>query len=142
MKTIKKKINNLSKEGAYKKDILAPLKVLDKSLSLSIFLSLNSLVFLVLISFAERPDILDRTGIVELLVSAYLQYNAFSLQFADKVLLPLGYKISSDLVCSLISVTFIKLFYNLRSLNINIETIIKVWEDDLANKAKEDRRDE
>jgi len=115
------RIDKLRKNGAYNKELLAPLRSLDSSLSLTAILSLLSLVLLVLISFiGSKPDIFDRVNV----------FNIVLLVPVDKIFFPIFYKILSDIVCSVMIVTFVELFYSIRSLNMNFKRIFDVWRDE------------
>lgn len=133
----KKKINDLKREGAYKKDIMDPLRALDNSLSYTIALSLISLFLLIAISLLDPPRPEHTENLVKLIASitanGKIQYDLL----LTKTFFPVIYKISSDIVCASILVTFTQLCYNLRSLNKNIKSIIDTWQKE-ADEAQQD----
>jgi hypothetical protein len=112
------RIDKLRNEGGYSKELLDPLKSLDRSLSSTAILSLLSLILLVFISsLGEKPDIFNHANI----------FNMSLLVPPVKMFYPVFYKLLSDAVCSVMIVTFIQMCYCVRSLNINFNSIFDVW---------------
>lgn len=123
------KINKLAKEGAYRKELLAPLRALDKSLSITTTMSILSLFSLTFISLIEPPKIISQKTIIEIIKIGFLNISISSKkEIIFRVIFPVLYKVFSDIVCSLILFTFVQLAYNLRSINRNIKSIFDTWQ--------------